>query len=281
MLRAKPYPVPESGAVVIYAGIDVNIITHEKLVAACEGGDLAPFGLWTFGMCHAQLHETNGRLTRPVVLAALAGRRNIMIAKKLVDAGLWIANEDGSWTIWNYGKKNQSADEIRDKKAKSAERVKAWRERRNASGNATVTQLVTPPVTRTEQVRTDPEPEPDNTTRKQDLIGTASPPPEPVTKVGRRKPETPCPPSDAPTDVIAGWAADWRIPPTHPEFLWFLDHHRKSDARWRDWAAAWRTWLKNAGRFARGGPVPRQPIGSAASAPWMNPTENFDFGAGK
>jgi hypothetical protein len=269
---------PEGGDV-IFAGIDVNIITHEKLSDACEGGDLAPFGLWTFGMCYSQLHETNGRLARSIILTALGGRRNVVLAKKLVDAGLWTVNEDGSWQVWNYGKKNQSADEIRDKKAKSAERVKAWRDRRNAAGNANVT----PRVTRYESVRTDPEPEPDNTTRKQDLIGTASPPLEPVTRIGRRKPETACPPSEASAGELRDWAERWKIPDGHGEFVAFLDHHRKGDARWRDWAAAWRTWLKNAPKFAGRGSfgAPRQQIGSAATAAWMNPTENFDFGAKK
>ncbi len=43
-----------------------------------------------------------------------------------------------------------------------------------------------------------------------------------------------------------------------------------------------RDWL-DAGRLERAGPggVPRQKIGAAASAPWMNPTSNFDFGASK
>lgn len=40
-------------------------------------------------------------------------------------------------------------------------------------------------------------------------------------------------------------------------------------------------WLDGGGKNARGSPVPRQEIGSAASAPWMNPKENFDFGASK
>jgi len=257
----------ESRHFVIYAGIDVNIITHEKLVTACEGGDLAPFGLWTFGMCYAQLHETNGRLAKSIVLTALGGKRNAAVAAKLVAAGLWSVNDDGSWQVWNYGKKNQSADEIRDKKAKSAERVKAWRERRNAAGNANVT----PPVTRYVPVRTDPEPEPDNTTRKQDLFGTASPTPEPVTKIGRRKPETPCPASGASAGELRDWAEGWKIPVGHGEFIGFLEHHRKSDARWRDWAAAWRTWLRNAPLFARGAQRAGAIVQSGDNRAWKLP----------
>lgn len=246
----------------IYAGIDVNIITHEKVLDACQAG-LDAFGLWAWGMCYAQLHETNGRLPRVAVLTALGGRRNIMLAQRLVASGLWQLNEDGSWQVFNYDRKNQTAEEIRDKKAKAAERVRAWRERKlGGSGNAPVTRY----ETRNERVRTDPSPEPDNTTRKQNSIGTEpaapAPPPAPSSRrvmepvveqitplPSRRKPETPCPPSDAEPGAVRGWADRWKLPVDHAEFAHFLDHHRKSDARWRDWTAAWRTWLKNASRF--------------------------------
>jgi len=120
----------------IYAGIDVNIATHPKALAA----GVEALGLWTWGMCHAQLHETNGTLTRHAVLAAMGGRRNVMLAKRLVEAGLWIAHEDGSWSVWNYGKKNQSADEIRRKKALAAERTQRWRRGKcDAQSDASVT----------------------------------------------------------------------------------------------------------------------------------------------
>jgi hypothetical protein len=124
----------------IFAGIDVNIITHEKaLLAGVEA-----MGLWMWGMCYAQTHGTDGRLPRVAVLAAFMGKRNIMLAGRLVASGLWVANEDGSWSIWNYEKKNQSAQEIAQRRAArelaNAERQKRWR---NARRNATVTDPVT------------------------------------------------------------------------------------------------------------------------------------------
>lgn len=138
----------------IFAGIDVNVITHEKALAA----GIEAFGLWAWGMCYAQLHETDGRLPRLAVLSALLGKRNVMLAKRLVDSGLWLENEDGSWQIYNYRKKNQSAEEIRKKKEAAAERARAWRERvRTRDGS------------RDERVRTDPPPPPE-----------PSPPPAPA-----------------------------------------------------------------------------------------------------
>jgi hypothetical protein len=117
----------------------VNIITHERAAAA----GVEAFGLWCWGMCWAQIHKSDGRLPRILVLDALRGRRNIMLAKRLVTAGLWIDREDGSWDIRNYIEKNQTAAEIalrlEEKRAANAERQRDWRARRNAPRNAKVT----------------------------------------------------------------------------------------------------------------------------------------------
>jgi hypothetical protein len=150
---------------VIYAGIDVNVITHEKALAA----GIEAFGLWAWGMCYAQLHETDGRLPRIVVISALAGRRNVMLAQRLVAAGLWTENEDGSWQIYNYRKKNQSAEEIRKKREAAAERARAWRERVRTRDGA-----------RDERVRTDPPPEPSPSPEP-------PPPPSPENNTGVRE----------------------------------------------------------------------------------------------
>lgn len=150
----------------IFAGIDVNVITHEKALAA----GIEAFGLWAWGMCYAQLHETDGRLPRVAVLSALAGKRNIMHAQRLVTSGLWTENEDGSWQIYNYRKKNQSSEEIRKKKEAAAERTRAWRERmRDASRTRN--------EARDEQIRMDPPPEP-----------SPSPQPPPENKRGESAP---------------------------------------------------------------------------------------------
>ncbi len=163
------------GDAMIFAGIDVNIITHEKAYAA----GVEAMGLWLWGMCYAQTHGTDGRLPRLATLGAFLGKRNIMLAKRLVDAGLWSANEDGSWSIWNYGKKNQSAEDIErrkeSRKAANAERQERWRERqKEPARNASVTQLPqrdsNEPVTpRNGPTTTTPLPLQNQTTTKPDL----------------------------------------------------------------------------------------------------------------
>lgn len=127
----------------IYAGIDVNIISHEKALEAVEKTGMGAFGLWTWGMAYAQLQRTNGRLPRIAVLGAMGAKRNIMLAKALVDVGLWSENEDGSWQIGKYAKKNQTTEEIEAKlearREANAERQRMYR-LRNA-GNAPVTRV--------------------------------------------------------------------------------------------------------------------------------------------
>lgn len=120
----------------IYAGIDVNIISHAR--AFLSGPEA--MGLWVWSMCYAQVHETDGRVPRAAALAAWGGKRNVMLAKKLVESGLWLAREDGDWDIWNYDKKNQSADEIRRKKDAARDRKERWKERKqNANGTRSET----------------------------------------------------------------------------------------------------------------------------------------------
>lgn len=265
----------------IFAGIDVNIITHEKADAA----GVEAFGLWCWAMCWAQVHESDGRVPRNMVLRALSGRRNVILAQRLVDAGLWRADDDGSWTIGNYAKKNQTKEEIQKRKEAAKLRKDEWKARQTGERNANGTRSGTPKENVPEQPLP-PSPPIQPAPPPADRIGTDAappvPPPEPKSgSVSRRKPETPCPGSDSEPDAVNAWANVWKLPTEHPEFAGFLDHHRKGDARWRDWAAAWRTWLRNASKFGqRGGPgrePPRQKLGAAVNAPWMDPNNTFDF----
>lgn len=236
----------------IFAGIDVNIITHEK----AEAAGIEAFGLWCWAMCWAQVHASDGRVPRLIALRALGGKRNATLAQRLVDVGLWSANEDGSWTIHNYAKKNQTAEEIQRKKEAARRRKEAWKLRQLENENAAGTRS----GTRSEHVSERPlqlqtQTPPDNTTTKPNIIGGQSAAPSHPTSAvveikHRKRPETPCPDSDSTAGQIRDWAERWKIDVGHAEFVGFLDHHRKSDQRWRDWGAAWRTWLKNAPKFA-------------------------------
>jgi hypothetical protein len=101
-----------------FAPIDVDIISHPKAFMA----GVEAMGMWLWGQAHCKLHNTGGRISRAAALAAWGGRRNVMLIKKLVGAGLWVAREDGDWDVWNHDRKtpggSSSADRMRKLRAK-------------------------------------------------------------------------------------------------------------------------------------------------------------------
>lgn len=107
-----------------FAPIDVSILTHPK---ACAAGPEA-MGLWLWGQCFARVQKTDGRVHRSAVLVAWGGRRNIVLAKRLVEAGLWLDREDGDWDIHNFQAK--ASGQV----SGSARRMRELRERRKAVG---------------------------------------------------------------------------------------------------------------------------------------------------
>jgi hypothetical protein len=248
----------------IYAGIDVNVITHEKALAA----GIEAFGLWAWGMCYAQLHETDGRLPRIVVLSALAGRRNVMLAQRLVAAGLWTENEDGSWQVYNYRKKNQSSEEIRRKKEAAAERARAWRER-----------VRTRDVTRDERVRADPSPEP----------SPSSPPPPPPEnktdqaiklpldvpdepKANSRKRGTRIPEGWRPSEETEDWSRKQGVDPVRlvDEFHDYWRAVPGAKGVKLDWDATFRNRVRDVAQRGSGKRADtRQPLRNPEQADWL------------
>lgn len=124
-----------------FAPIDVSIMTHPK---ACKAGPEA-MGLWLWGQTYAKLHKTDGVIHRAAALVAWGGKRNIMLAKRLVEAGLWVAREDGDWVVHNFDKKSPASQ------SSSRDRMRELRARRAGKREETqsdVTSLPSHPVTR-------------------------------------------------------------------------------------------------------------------------------------
>lgn len=92
-------------------------------------------------------------------------------------------------------------------------------------------------------------------------------------KSARRKPELPLPENWTPSDrnIADAEARNFSQQEIEHEADRFSNFHRSKDSRFRDWDAAWRTWLGNARKFAprgmAGGSQPggRGPGGSLAS----------------
>lgn len=112
-----------------FAPIDVRIEGHPK---AWRAGPEA-MGLWLWGMVHARAHKTGGRLSRVAVLGAWGGKRNVMLAKRLADCGLWVLRDDGDWDVFNFEEKGPGG-RADGEPMTSTERVKAFRKRKRETG---------------------------------------------------------------------------------------------------------------------------------------------------
>jgi hypothetical protein len=71
-----------------------HIVDHPRLLEAGSAGR----DLWHWGMLYAGLHETDGELPLIAVLSSswgTGGKRNIVVAQKLCDVGLWERTDTG------------------------------------------------------------------------------------------------------------------------------------------------------------------------------------------
>ena len=98
-----------------------------------------------------------------------------------------------------------------------------------------------------QQVRSNPAadaPEPSGTTKEPSI--EAAPPKT------RRRPEVPLPPNWVPNDrnIADAETRQFSAQEIDHEADRFRNHHLARDTRFRDWDAAWRTWLSNARKFA-------------------------------
>jgi hypothetical protein len=70
--------------------------------------------------------------------------------------------------------------------------------------------------------------------------------------VERKKLATATPPEFVITEPMWSWARDQGLPDgrVEPETAKFLDHHRAKGTTFKDWDAAWRTWMRKAVEFS-------------------------------
>lgn len=92
--------------------------------------------LFLASCCYAAAGLTDGFIPKGdiAVLCADAEVR-APVAKKLVDAGLW-HEVDGGWQIHDFTDMNPTAEEVKERRRQAKERQTKWRQRKNASRNA-------------------------------------------------------------------------------------------------------------------------------------------------
>lgn len=91
-----------------------------------------------------------------------------------------------------------------------------------------------------------PEPEPEPSKKREEPIGSSR---------KARRPEVPLPDDWVPSErnLADAAARNFTASRIEDEADRFRNYHLARGSRFRDWDAAWRTWLGNAGRFGGGG----------------------------
>ena len=259
-----------------YAQLDEHFDEHPKFAAL----ELEHFGLMACAIAYCNRLLTDGFVPTRAVRGFGASGKGVKLAARLVEAGIWL-EVDGGYGVRGFLDHNPSRVTVLARR----ESVRARKER---SRDAAVTPSVTADVTRdktrdgrvtsrgshvatslhcTTNQETDPP-----------LPSVAAPVGANTSAGGprqRRKPETAAPRLSEP---VAAWAETWSLPTEHPEFSRFLSHHQAKESLFRDWAAAWRTWLGNAEKYAanggRGGRiVQRDPPGIVREIGWFDPED--------
>lgn len=224
--------------------IDVTIEGHPKAFAA----GVEAMGLWLWGMVHARQQKTRGHISRPAALGAWSGKRNIMLAKRLVEAGLWLAREDGSWDIFNFdsksaGESTSSTERMRRHRAKRDGVVTSQVASRDVTSDASQVTLCSPSLS-----------------PSLSLSSLASPDGVVI------------------DDALRGWAGMAGAPEPTPDHLAeFQLDARKHGKVFADPAAAFKSWLLKQKRFdsdrrARGSPNGRH-VQSAENRSWIPPKD--------
>lgn len=258
-----------------FVPIDIQLEGHPK---ADRAGPEA-MGLWLWGMLHARAHKTGGRISRPSCLGAWRGRRNIMLAKRLVEAGLWVLLDDGDWEIWNFGEKGSGA-------MTPAERARKYRANRHASRDASrdgALRVTGSPSRHVSISLSSPSGYGSGSSgsllgSSESAAGVRDPGPalEGVPLLERSHDGFPPPWWDGSCDATA-MAIGGEV--TNRPALWvqyLASRSRKSWAMNHTDAVGWITSVVQAARAKVRTSPPRQKLGSAVNAPWMNPV-NFDF----
>lgn len=255
--------------------LDDQAAFDAKVVAA---GNEA-FGAWSRGGCWSSGKLTEGFIPKDVALAIAPARvwDRLVSARAGHDHGLVEARPDG-WQIHDYLDWNPTAESVRAKRSATKARVNRFRNAvtKAAPQNegtdrpdelkqaiAVIGNVVTNGVGNTSPVpvpvpvpRSDPPVCPPLEDRPSNPF---EPPidPRPKPAKGRRaKAETSQPDSWVPNEGHAALAAELGVV-VAVELPRFLDHHAAKGSRFRDWDAAFRTWLRNAPGFAVRGPAHR------------------------
>lgn len=114
--------------------LDDGFPEHPKVLAA--GVEASWFYVCGLAYCKRQL--TDGLIPGAVLSRLSSCSRPVLLANKLVSVGLW-EREGDNFRVHDYLQENDTAEQVKAKRAATKERVRRWREKRDAeaaNGNA-------------------------------------------------------------------------------------------------------------------------------------------------
>jgi hypothetical protein len=208
--------------------VDDAFYDHPKFVPLTAGA----VGLWVIGLAYCNRNLTDGFIHRMAVVRLLPDAPDVTLghADELIRAGLWSPADDG-FAVVDYLDYQPSAEEIKGSRDKARERMAAARSARKFGGSSA-------------EVRANTE----RTTSEVRVTPTPTPTPTPREERGARKRATPPPADFTVTDDMRAWARDKGLTDAaiDDETEGFLLFHRGKGSAFKDWRAAWQTWMRRA-----------------------------------
>jgi hypothetical protein len=244
------------GGVMAWTRLDDRWDIGTKMVRAFARIGDAAVCMWARGVTHCNRDLTDGKIHGDVLRSLTRHRRPHQVVCVLADVGL--IEDCGGDTYqfhdfldWNASReeveatrrtKRISASKGGKAKAETCHRASTVLDVRQASGTSLECPSPDPIRIRSE----DPDPP---------LVPPsggptpAAPAPKPTKPAKGPKPAT-----RQPADDVDPWLAALDVPavdsaPWGPQVAAWLDHHAAKGSRFADWAAAWRTWARNAVKF--------------------------------
>ena len=216
--------------------VDDNLCGNKKPRRA----GLPAMGLWTIAGSYSSQQGLGGFIPEWYVQTWPSGAK---LAAKLVEAGLWSPSEhdgDAGWEFHDWEQCNPSREKVEQDRSAARDRMRAKR----SSEQTECSQDVRANTDRTPDVCSQ-----DVLAGAHTRTSAARPgPSRPTTSGTRKRAAQPVPDIFPITELMAAWGRANAPLITDPtaETAKFLDHHRARGSAFKDWAAAWRTWMANA-----------------------------------
>jgi len=218
---------------VVWFKVDDGFYSSRKVLSIPRAQRVAAVGLWTLAGNWSGRELTDGRVDN-YVLAELGATPRLRRA--LVEARLWLDHGSAGVEFHDWARYQPTREQVEEERRKTADRQRKWRERHSEkTGDEHVSDAVTNDVTNSVSNDAPTRPDPTRPTTT----------PKGVVRASRRKPEVTMPDDWKPNPSHVKYAAERGVDGRHEEGQ-FRAWSASKDVRYRDWDAAFRSWLGRA-----------------------------------